>query len=118
MERQNIDIQYTWDLSPIYAHHQDFYKDLDKAKELLTSLLQQKDLFLKDVNQFLKFHQEETMLSRYIQKLHCFAHLHCDVEPNNQEYQTMYAAIFWKPWIFGLKDSHLHLATHSGILSS
>ena len=23
-----------------------------------------------------------------------------------------------KPWIFGLKDSHLHLATHSGILSS
>ena len=61
MERQNIDIQYTWDLSPIYAHHQDFYKDLDKAKELLTSLLQQKDLFLKDVNQFLKFHQEETM---------------------------------------------------------
>lgn len=93
MERQNIDIQYTWDLSPIYAHHQDFYKDLDKAKELLTSLLQQKDLFLKDVNQFLKFHQEETMLSRYIQKLHCFAHLHCDVEPNNQEYQTMYAAI-------------------------
>ena len=93
MKRQNIDIQYTWDLSPIYAHHQDFYKDLDKAKELLTSLLQQKDLFLKDVNQFLKFHQEETMLSRYIQKLHCFAHLHCDVEPNNQEYQTMYAAI-------------------------
>ena len=60
---------------------------------MLTSLLQQKDLFLKDVNQFLKFHQEETMLSRYIQKLHCFAHLHCDVEPNNQEYQTMYAAI-------------------------
>ena len=24
----------------------------------------------------------------------------------------------WKPWIFGLKDSHLYLATHSGILSS
>ena len=23
-----------------------------------------------------------------------------------------------KPWIFGLKDSHLYLATHSGILSS
>ena len=24
----------------------------------------------------------------------------------------------WKPWIFGRKDSHLPLATHSGILSS
>src|SRR5699024_585045 len=27
-------------------------------------------------------------------------------------------ALPWKPWIFGLEDSHLHLATHSGILSS
>ena len=28
------------------------------------------------------------------------------------------SALLWKPWIVGLKDSHLHLATHSGILSS
>ncbi len=28
------------------------------------------------------------------------------------------SALPWKPWIFGRKDSHLPLATHSGILSS
>ena len=28
------------------------------------------------------------------------------------------SALLWKPWIFGRKDSHLPLATHSGILSS
>ena len=28
------------------------------------------------------------------------------------------SALLWKPWIFGLGDSHSHLATHSGILSS
>ena len=28
------------------------------------------------------------------------------------------SALPWKPWIFGRKDSHLILATHSGILSS
>ena len=28
------------------------------------------------------------------------------------------SALLWKPWIFGLEDSHFHLATHSGILSS
>ena len=28
------------------------------------------------------------------------------------------SALPWIPWIFGLKDSYLHLATHSGILSS
>ena len=27
------------------------------------------------------------------------------------------SALLWKPWIFGRKDSHLTLATHSGILS-
>ena len=27
------------------------------------------------------------------------------------------SALPWKPWIFGLGDSHPHLATHSGILS-
>ena len=28
------------------------------------------------------------------------------------------SALPWIPWIFGRKDSHLTLATHSGILSS
>ena len=28
------------------------------------------------------------------------------------------SALPWIPWIFGLEDSHHHLATHSGILSS
>ncbi len=28
------------------------------------------------------------------------------------------SALPWKPWIFGLEDSHLYLATHSGILPS
>ena len=28
------------------------------------------------------------------------------------------SALPWKPWIFGRKDSHHSLATHSGILSS
>ena len=28
------------------------------------------------------------------------------------------SALPWIPWIFGLEDSRLHLATHSGILSS
>ena len=28
------------------------------------------------------------------------------------------SALPWNPWIFGRKDSHLTLATHSGILSS
>lgn len=93
MKRENIKEKDTWDLSRIYANHQDFYTDLQKAKECLQKLLQQKDTFLLNINNFIQFHEDYVMLSRYLQKLHCFAHLHCDVEPNNQDYQTMYASI-------------------------
>ena len=93
MERSSIQTKDTWDLSYIYQTNQEFYTDLQKAKDLLQVIYQQKDIFLNDVDSFLKFHEDYIKLSRYIQKLHCFAHLHCDVQPNEQDYQTMYAAI-------------------------
>lgn len=93
MERSSIQTKDTWDLSYIYQTNQEFYTDLQKVKDLLQVIYQQKDIFLNDVDSFLKFHEHYIKLSRYIQKLHCFAHLHCDVQPNEQDYQTMYAAI-------------------------
>lgn len=93
MERTSIDIKDTWDLSLIYKENQEFYNDLEQAKILLEHLLHQRDTFLDNTELFLKFHEDYINVSRLIQKLHCFAHLHCDVEPNNQDYQTMYAAI-------------------------
>ena len=38
MERKSIAIEDTWDLSRIYANKQEFYTDLEKAKDLLSSL--------------------------------------------------------------------------------
>lgn len=93
MKRQDILEKDTWDLSLIYNKNDDFYNDLNKAKELLDKLLKQKESFLKSIEEFIQFHEDYIMMGRYIQKLHCFAHLHVDVEPNNQEYQTMYSSI-------------------------
>lgn len=93
MERKDININETWDLSKIYESNELFYKDLETAKQMLQDLSKQKDNFLKSKENCLKFHEDYTLLSRYAQKLYCFAHLHCDVEPNDQEYQTMYSSI-------------------------
>lgn len=93
MERESIETKDTWNLSSIYKDEQEFYNDLNEAKQLLDQLVLQKEHFLSDVEHFINFHEEYIRMSRYIQKLHCFAHLHCDVEPNQQKYQTMYAAI-------------------------
>ena len=89
MERTEINKEDQWDLSLIYKNNQDFYKDLEDAKNILSQLILQKETFLTSVENFLEFHNDYTQLSIYITKLHCFAHLHCDVEPNNQDYQTM-----------------------------
>ena len=93
MERTDINEKDTWDLSLIYQNNQEFYEDLEKAKNLLNTLVHQKEKFLKNIDDFIQFHENYVMLSRYLHKTYNFAFLHCDVEPNHQEYQTMLASI-------------------------
>ena len=93
MKREDIQEKDKWDLSLIYQNNQQFYDDLNKAKVLLKDIIDLKETFLTNIDTFIKFHEYYVMLGRYIQKLHCYAHLNCDVEPNNQEYQTMFASI-------------------------
>lgn len=93
MERKDIEEKYTWDLSKIYASHDLFYEDLEKAKKLLKDLSNQKDTFLDSKENCFQFHENYTMLDRIVSKLYCFAHLHSDAEPENQDYQTMLSSI-------------------------
>ena len=39
MERKDIDIKDTWDLSTIYNSHEAFYQDLEKTKSLINDLI-------------------------------------------------------------------------------
>ncbi len=93
MERNEIDIKETWDLSLIYKDEKAFYEDLEKAKALLKTLSAQKESFTQDADTFLKFNQDDVLLSRYVSKLYNYAHLHCDVEPENQDYQLLLASV-------------------------
>ena len=72
MERESIETKDTWNLSSIYKDEQEFYDDLNEAKQLLDQLVLQKDLSLSDVEHFIHYHQDYIRMSRYIQKLHCF----------------------------------------------
>lgn len=93
MDREQIDLQDKWDLSTIYDNHDDFYKDLEKCKELISKLVAYKGKTCENIDNFRDFLQIKDTVERLINKLYCFAHLNCDVEPNNQEYQTMLASI-------------------------
>lgn len=92
MERKDIDIKDTWDLSTIYNDHESFYHDLEKAKTLIDELVSYQGKICNTIDSFYNFLTTKDQVERLVNKLYCYAHLNCDVEPNNQEYQTMMAA--------------------------
>ncbi|WP_296878471.1 oligoendopeptidase F [Thomasclavelia sp.] len=92
MERKDIAIEDTWDLSTIYENETTFYQDLEKAKNLIDELASYKDKICNSIDSFYNFMTVKDQVERIINKLYCYAHLNCDVEPANQTYQTMMAA--------------------------
>ena len=49
----------------------------------------------------------------------CLLSIHYAFRPRVRSRLTQGGRTFpWNPWAFGVKDSHLHLATHTGILAS
>lgn len=91
MEREDIEEKYKWDLSKIYHDPQDFYKDIDTCQSLLDQLATFEGKLSENIEAFIDFLTKKDDLSKLINKAYCFAHLHCDVEPKNQDYQKMMA---------------------------
>ncbi|WP_294577737.1 oligoendopeptidase F [uncultured Thomasclavelia sp.] len=93
MERKDIDVKDTWDLSTLYSSDEAFYQDIDQAKSLINDLVSYKGKICNTIDSFYHFMETKDQVERIINKLYCYAHLNCDVEPNNQTYQTMLAAV-------------------------
>lgn len=91
MEREDIEEKYKWDLSKIYHDPQDFYKDIEICQSLLDELATFEGKLSHHIDIFLDFLTKKDELSKLLNKAYCFAHLNCDVEPKNQEYQKMMA---------------------------
>lgn len=93
MERNSIDNKYKWDLSKMYSSSDEFYHDLQRVKDNIDELVSFKDKITTSKEIFISFLTTNDTVERLINKLYCYAHLNCDVEPNNQEYQKMHASI-------------------------
>jgi len=93
MERKDIDEIYTWDLSKIYSDPNDFYKDIETCQSLLDELAGYEGKLCHNIETFIEFLTKRDKMSMLVNKAYCFAHLNCDVEPKNQEYQKMMATV-------------------------
>ena len=93
MRRDEIDEKFKWDLSSMYASKEEYEKDFNEVKNKLGDIEKFKGAFLNSVEDFIEFMSFSEFMERKIEKLYTFAHLAVDVEPENQEMQTLSANI-------------------------
>lgn len=93
MQRKDISIQYTFDLTTIYPNNQSFTADFDKVSRLKEDLKQAKDSFTINSDNFYAFLKNQDEYSKLLEKLYTYCHLACDVEPENQELQSLMAKV-------------------------
>ena len=93
MNRSDIQSEYTWDLSHIYANDEQFDQDILTTKQLIKELVEQQTTFLDTEDSFYHFLIKQTKLDRLLSKLYCYCHLYRDVEPDNQIINQQFAKV-------------------------
>lgn len=89
MKRSEIDNKFKWDLSTIYKNMEEYNKDFESAKEDIPKLKEYKNIFLNSADDFLKFMELYESIARRLSKLSMYSHLAVDVEPENEEIQSL-----------------------------
>lgn len=93
MKRNEIDNKYKWDLSTIYSDIFEYNKDFEEVKNDISKFKDYQESFLDSADNFLEFMQLYENVSRKLSKLCMYSHLAIDVEPENEEMQTLEANI-------------------------
>ena len=93
MNRNEISLQDTWDLTKIYEDEKSFNQDLKETKALCEKLVQQEKTCIESADQFYQFLEDYTKMDRLLSKLYCYTHLSVDVEPNNPSIKSMEARV-------------------------
>lgn len=93
MRRDEIDEKFKWDLNQIYSNMEEYNKDFNMVKNEIPKFQEYKGKFLDSVETFLEFMELYERVSRKLSKLSMYSHLAVDVEPGNEEIQTLEANI-------------------------
>lgn len=86
--RSEISDEYKWDLKPIYQSDEDWYKDLEKAKNEIKKINNHKN-FLDSASNLLNFLKYEDDTDRLLNRLYYYVHLNYDTDTTNTKCQEM-----------------------------
>lgn len=88
-KRSEINIQDTWDLTPIFKTKEEFLSSYKKFEEEYLNILKYKNHILDSSKSLLEFLELSDELERKLYKLYYYAHLNFDVDTTNNESQKM-----------------------------
>ncbi|MDD7305680.1 MAG: oligoendopeptidase F [Peptoniphilaceae bacterium] len=89
MERSTIDEQLKWDTSKIFKEDEDFYKAIEKIKELIEVNKAYKGKITENADTFYNFLQDNEKLERLAAKADVYASLKSDEDTRVTKYQEM-----------------------------
>lgn len=81
----------SFDLTKIYTSNSLFYSDIEQSKQLVTQLENLKGTLANSSDTLLTFLTLEEQFETVLSKAYTYAFLLCDVDPSNQDNQTMKA---------------------------
>ena len=93
MKREEIEEKYKWDLSKMYKNKEEYEKEFNEIKNKLNDIEKYQGKFLNSSDEFIEFMNLLESINRKMEKLYTYSHLAVDVEPENQEMQTLNANI-------------------------
>lgn len=88
MERSKVLDEYKWDLTPIYPTDEDWYTDLEVAKEEIRKISNYTNL-LDSASNLLDYIIYDEKIERLVSKLYYYAHLNNDADTTDTKYQKM-----------------------------
>ena len=90
LSRDKIPEKYRWDNKSLYFSIKDWKRDCQKAEQLRSRLVEQKEKFTKDASSFLQCLQLRDEISELIQKIYTYANMRKDEDNRDDDHQTIY----------------------------
>ncbi|MBX0357102.1 oligoendopeptidase F [Halobacillus sp. Nhm2S1] len=90
-KREEIPVEKTWDLEAMFATDEEWYKELEEAKELLPELEKYQGKLGESAEQLYELLSFQDKISHKIGLLYTYAHMRNDQDTTNAHYQEMNA---------------------------
>ena len=89
VSRSEINNNDKWDLTTIYKNIEDFNKEYDLAKKLVSAFSKHEKSMMNSAKDLLCTIEDDIKISRVINKLYMYAHLNSDSDTSNTFYQEL-----------------------------